>query len=63
MESKEQECKMDKYEREEFFALMLETEDLTLVLERFDLTPEECLELLFINGFIDPETLDELAGY
>jgi len=54
---------MDKIKRERFLNLLLEEEDFTSILERFDLTPEEVFEYLFLNGLIDPETLSEMMGY
>lgn len=49
--------------QEEFFEVLLETEDLETVLERYDLAPLEVLMLLYDQGCIIQEAYGYKDGY
>lgn len=47
-------------ETDDWVNMMLETESLEDLLERFNLTPLETFEHLVANGMVDEELLEEL---
>lgn len=49
---------MHKHEFEEYVELMLDNEDLETLLQRYDLTPQEVMLILWENGYIDDTDVD-----